>query len=61
MSATTERLLEEIQTVKQNIETNTRTGNKVEVQRLVEILEELNIRLIQANSALNENVTLLKG
>lgn len=61
MSATTEKLIEEIYNVEVEILNNKKLGNIPEVSRLTQLLEGLKLQLNKANNALNENKQILKG
>jgi hypothetical protein len=61
MSATTEKLLEDIERTQQELSTCVREGNAVAVVFLKKTLTELTTRLSQANALLNEGAaTVLK-
>lgn len=61
MSATTEKLLEDIERTQQELNTCLREGNTVAVAHLKKTLTELTTRLSQANALLNEGAaTVLK-
>jgi hypothetical protein len=61
MSATTEKLLEDIKQAEANLFSCQQSGNSAGALRLTEELVELRLRLKKANQALNENKQVLKG
>jgi hypothetical protein len=61
MSATTEKLLEDIEQTKKAIESCRADGNEAGVGHLTAVLLEFQQRLTKANEALNEGKGLLKG
>lgn len=61
MSATTERLIEEISNAEVELLNYKKLGNMAEVSRLTQLLEGLKLQLNKANNALNESKQILKG
>ena len=61
MSATTEKLLEDIKQTEANLFSCQQSRNSSGVLRLTEELTELRLRFNRANQALNENKQVLKG
>lgn len=61
MSATTEKLLEQIELTTASLEECRKVGDKEAAQHLESVLADFKKRLSQANEALNEGKQVLKG
>ena len=61
MSASVEKILDEIREVEQNIKILELEGNSLGILHMHEVLSELKKRLVRANEVLNEGKSILKG